>query len=82
MLDELTPDQAFELFCYHAMEPFGEVRQDYRMAKISQLFYNANRGKTSPDIELGQFTMYDDIVDAAAPDPASPEALMKALGHG
>lgn len=81
MLDELTPEQAYELILYHGIEPFGEVRKDMRMAKMMQFYYDSKRGSKGKSILLGEFMMYEDIAEKAS-DPAGEAALLKALSGG
>lgn len=59
------------------MEPFGEVRQDLRMAKWIQFFYDSKRGRKGKTFSLGEFTMYADL--AEEPEPASEAALLRAI---
>lgn len=65
MFEQLTPDQAFELCAYHGIEPFGEVREDLRMAHILRCYFDSNRRKGSQKIPLGSLTLYPDIIEAA-----------------
>lgn len=69
----------YELCCYHAIEPFGEVRRDMRMARMIQFYYDAKRGKRGKALALGALTLYDDLVEKAS-DQASESALLAALG--
>lgn len=80
MLDELTSEQQFELFLYHATEPFGEVREDLRMAKMLQFYYEGKRGKRGRKIPLGDFAMYADLSEDRSGERASETDLLKALG--
>lgn len=65
LFSDLTPEQAFELRAYHAMEPFGEVRADFRMANLisSNLQLHVKKGTKSPP--LASFTLYKDIAERA-----------------
>jgi hypothetical protein len=65
MLAELTPEQQYELCAYHGIEPFGEVRMDFRFAQLQQLYVasHSKKGKKVPPLEA--FTMYADIYEAA-----------------
>lgn len=65
MLEELSPAQAFELMEYAAMEPFGEVRADLRMAHAMLQAYDIARGKSGRKLTLGEFTLYADIAEAS-----------------
>ncbi len=80
MLDELTAEQQFELFHYHAIEPFGEVRDDLRMAKLIQFYYDAKRGKKGRRMSLADFVLYADMNEAAQENRSSEAALLNALG--
>lgn len=79
MIRELSPEQVYELCCYHSAEPFGEVRRDMRMARLIQFYYDVRRGKRGRNLSLGELVLYDDMV-ADASDPASESALLEALG--
>lgn len=59
---------------YMAVEPFDEVRADYRSAQIAQMLYNINRDtKKDPDGKpLGEFLLQFD-------DPETPEEKQKRL---
>lgn len=60
------------------MEPFGEVRDDLRMANMIKFYYDSRRGKKGKAVTLGSFSLYDDLM--AEPEPASEAALIRALG--
>lgn len=62
------------------MEPFGEVRDDLRMARMLNFYYDSKRGKRGERRSDAQFVMYDDISERAN-DAASPAALARALGN-
>lgn len=79
MLNELTPEQRFELTAYFAMEPFGEVREDMRMARWLQFYYDAKRGKKGAARALGEFMLYDDFMEAARGNQASEASMLRAL---
>lgn len=79
MLEQLSPEQAYELCCYHGIEPFGEVRKDLRMARLLQFYYDAKRGKKGNQMSVEQFVLYGDIAESAS-EPASEAALLRALG--
>jgi hypothetical protein len=65
MLEQLTPAQAFELCAYHGIEPFGEVRMDFRFAQLQQMYIGSHRKKGTKVPPLASFTMYVDIAEAA-----------------
>lgn len=44
MLHSLTAKQFFEWEAYARLEPFDEVREDYRAASIVTMIANVNRG--------------------------------------
>jgi len=52
MLRGLTWKQFAELLAYKKIEPFCELRADYRIASIVQLLANINRGKGQPPMKL------------------------------
>jgi hypothetical protein len=78
-MQELTPEQLYELCCYHAVEPFGEVREDLRMANLLCTYVASKAGKRGRKFTLGEFVMYQDIRDDAT-DPAGVSALLRATG--
>lgn len=87
MLDELTPEQAYELFLYHFKEPFGEVRDDLRTASILQFYYDSKRGKKGRRMALGEFTLYPDIAKSAKHAKAAKTLMdqlssLSAVKHG
>lgn len=45
MLRTLTGKQWIEMSAYAELEPFDEVRDDYRIASIVQAIFNTNLGK-------------------------------------
>ena len=54
MLRSLTGDQFWEWMAYEELEPFGELRDDYRMANTMQLLANLQRDpKVALHIESG-----------------------------
>jgi ssRNA-specific RNase YbeY (16S rRNA maturation enzyme) len=79
MLARLTPEQAYELQLYHAMEPFGEVRDDMRMANVLRFYYDAKRGKKGDPLTLGELMLYRDFAEAAA-EQRGDRDLQKFLG--
>jgi len=42
---------------YYELEPFGELRADYRAASIVQMLYNINRGKGQKALPLKDFVL-------------------------
>lgn len=65
MLEQLTPEQAFELCAYHGIEPFGEVRDDLRMDKILRIYIDSHRKKGTKPLAWGSMAMYQDIVESS-----------------
>jgi hypothetical protein len=52
MLKKITAKQ-FRLWeMYYELEPFGEIRDDYRIATIVQALCNINRSKGQPVVKL------------------------------
>lgn len=45
MLRSLTAKQFMEWMAYARLDPFNELRQDYRIASIVQILANVNRAK-------------------------------------
>lgn len=73
MLAELTPEQAFELCAYHGIEPFGEVRDDLRMAHVLRCYFDSKRAKGQKRIPLGSLTLYPDIIESAEEQSGTQE---------
>lgn len=82
MFDELTPEQGAELRVYAASEPFGEVREDMRMARLIQFYYESNRSKHSKPSKLSHFLLYSDLAEEAEEQGATELALLNAVGGG
>ena len=43
---------------YYELEPFGELRADYRAASIVQMLYNINRGKDQKALSIQDFLLF------------------------
>lgn len=70
--------RAWEL--YNELEPFGEERQDYRVASILHMLYHINRGKTSPTKELKEFVLkFGETVEERKQTPQQQFAMLKVL---
>jgi hypothetical protein len=80
MLEQLTPDQRFELCAYHGMEPFGEVRMDFRFAQVLSTFTRFNSKKGTKVPPLAAFTLFPDLAEAAEERQGSA-ALMSELSR-
>jgi Protein of unknown function (DUF4035) len=52
MLRRLTAKQFRNWEIYHDLEPFGEIRADYRAASIVQIVHNMNRGPKTKALTL------------------------------
>ena len=48
MLSKMDSREISEWMAYYSMDPFGEVRADYRMAMLACLTANINRGNGQP----------------------------------
>jgi hypothetical protein len=48
LLSKLDSREISEWMAYYSIDPFGEVRADYRMAMSCCLLANINRGKGQP----------------------------------
>ena len=57
MLRSLTAKQFAEWEHYARLEPFNELRQDYRVASIVQMVANVNRGKNQAAYSLQDFML-------------------------
>lgn len=78
LFEQLTPEQAWELRYYAAIEPFGEVRADYRTAAVLQQQYDIARGRKGQKLSLGEFVLYPDIAKATTEHKAT-QTLVTAL---
>ena len=57
MLRRLTAKQFRAWEIYSELEPFGELRADYRAASIVQMIYNVNRGEKQKALPLQEFLL-------------------------
>lgn len=57
MLRSITGKQFIELLAYKRMEPFRELRADYRAASIVQMIANVNRGKKQKAYAIQDFLL-------------------------
>jgi len=57
MLRSLTAKQFMEWEYYAQLEPFNELRQDYRVASILQMLANVNRGPNDKPYSLADFLL-------------------------
>lgn len=57
MARSLTAKQLLEWEAYEDLEPFGELRQDYRIASIVTMLANINRGKGKKAYTLEDFVV-------------------------
>ena len=57
LLHGLTAKQFLEWQAYAALEPFGEERQDYRIASICSVMANIHRGSGKRAFEIEQFVL-------------------------
>ena len=45
MFQDLTPDEILDMLAYYYLEPFGEMKEDWRMANQMALLANIHRQK-------------------------------------
>ena len=57
MLRSLTAKQFMEWEHYAQLEPFNELRQDYRIASIVTMLANVNRDPKKPAYKLEDFVL-------------------------
>lgn len=57
MLRRMTFKQFFGWEVYYHLEPFGEMRADYRAASICQVLANIHRGKNQKAYKLTDFLL-------------------------
>jgi hypothetical protein len=55
----LTIRQIREWIAYYNLEPFGEIRADWRQAMTSMILANANRGKKGRTYKVKDFMLTD-----------------------
>ena len=70
---------------YAAIEPFGEVRHDMRMARLIQFYYESNRSKKGDPSKLVNFMLYSDfheVIGSSDDGDATEADLLNALGGG
>lgn len=68
MLAKLAPRQFYEWILYSHMEPFGEAREDYRIASIASLLANIvrDRQQTPEPYKIEDFILRFAEEEAAA----------------
>ena len=65
---------------YAELEPFGDMRADYRTASIVQMLYNINRGKGQKALELKDFLLaFGEQEPQQKQTPEQQFALLKVL---
>ena len=57
MLRSLTAKQFAEWECYARLEPFNELREDYRTASIVTMLANVNRDSKQPAYKMADFVL-------------------------
>lgn len=88
MLRRITAQQFQEWRAYADLEPFDEVRADYRAASIMQAILNVHRGKGKPALKLKDCVIrFGDQDGAATPEQKLKQTrltldmLMAIYGH-
>jgi hypothetical protein len=83
MLRSLTAKQFMEWEHYARLEPFNEVRADYRAASIVQMLANVNRGSKTKPYSLQDFLLtYGEPAEAPQKKKqtwAQQEAILRAV---
>lgn len=80
ILRGLTAEQFRRWEMYAELDPFDEVRADYRAASIVQMLYNLNRSKQSQPGKLQDFLLkFGDIDDKPKQTPKQQIAMLKLL---
>lgn len=70
MLRSLTAKQFYEWWCYAELDPFGERRQDYRVASILQMLYNIHRSSKQPAASIEDMLLpFGEQEERPAPPP-------------
>lgn len=67
ILRRLTAKQFRGWEMYHELEPFGEVRADFRAASIVQMLYNVNRGPKQQALPMSDFLLKFDADPVVKP---------------
>lgn len=63
---------------YAAVHPIGPARDDWRIAQLAAMYFNAHRGKDKPPARVSEF-MWQPPRDEADPDDEA-EQLLQFLG--
>lgn len=79
MLREISVHQLREWRAYSDLEPWDEVRADYRSAQIVTALVNINRSKGTSARPVSDFVM--PFGDLNPPRPQMDWKQMKAIGH-
>lgn len=66
---------------YHELEPFGEIRADYRIATLVQMLYNVNRGPKQKALPLEDFLLKFEAQEQKPRPKQDQFALMKLLAE-
>lgn len=63
------------------LEPFGEVKEDYRAASICLTLYNVNRTKDSKELSVEDFMVKFERSDQESDDEDTPDNAFMALAE-
>lgn len=63
---------------YAALHPIGPARDDWRVAQLAALYFNAHRGKDKPPAKISEFMWQPPREDSN--DDEDAEALLIFLG--
>jgi hypothetical protein len=73
LLNQIDAKELMEWRAFYNIEPFGEEREDLRMAMVCCTLANIHRGKNTPPYRLSDFLLRFD------PKPQQTEEEMKAI---
>jgi hypothetical protein len=81
MLRRLTGKQFREWEMYNQIEPFGELRADYRTAVIEKMLYDVNGGAKQKALTVEDFLLQQKFEPPTKPEAPKQDqfALMKLL---
>lgn len=66
---------------YYDLEPFGELRDDYRIGSVVQMLYNINRGKNQKALTLEEAVIKfgEQVTEKQKQNPSQQLAMLKIL---
>jgi hypothetical protein len=77
LLREMTAQELLEWQVLERLDPYGQLREDYRTAQVCAVLANVNRGKTTPPYRVEDFLL--DFTPPEAPPAAETVEGMLAV---